>query len=186
MLQSKAKGVFPPKRIIADSRRVLATIMDDGWELLLALAPSTSLCTQVQQGRWVTLVTYAHAYLFQPGKTMAECRFDCTFRALDPLRIPAWAAFWRGYSWSLTKPKGKSTFGIVGSIVFCLSLLQQANTSLSIIAIDQHPGKARNLYPPPLPKAILPGALASGIWSFRKKGRSQNASRNSYSSLLTA
>ena len=65
MLQSKAQQVFPTKRKIADSCKVLATTMVDGQELLLALAPSTSLGPWVQQRLRLTLVTYARAYFTQ-------------------------------------------------------------------------------------------------------------------------
>ena len=81
--------------LIAGSRRVLATAMDDGQKLLLKSAPSTSLHPWVQQG---LLVTANHASdrgprLIHPGKTVADPRFNCSFRAWDPLRIPAQPAF---------------------------------------------------------------------------------------------
>jgi hypothetical protein len=88
VLQSKAQQVFPPKRKITGSRRVLATAMDNCQELLLALAPSTSLHPWVQQGIGVTLVTDARIYLHS-GKTMAHRSSDVLFIALDPLWIPA-------------------------------------------------------------------------------------------------
>ena len=95
------------------------------------------------QGLWVTLVTEDHAY-WRPGRTTAYCRSDVLFIAFDPLQIPVWLALWRGSPWSPIKPESKPTLalGIVGSIVFCLSLLRQANACFTIVAIDQHPRKA--------------------------------------------
>ena len=145
----KGATSFPPKRKVAGSCRVLTTMMNNGQELLLVLAPSTSLCPRVQQGLRVMPVTDAHAY-FTQAKFAADHKFDCPFRALDPLRNPAWPAFWRVSSQSLIKPDGESTLGIVGSIVICLSLLWRANAffSFTIIAVDQRPLKAES--PPTL------------------------------------
>jgi hypothetical protein len=74
--------------LLAGSQRVLATVMDDIQESLLALAPTTSLCPWVQQGLGVTLVTDAHTHL-HAGKTTAHHSSDVLFIALDPLWIPA-------------------------------------------------------------------------------------------------
>ena len=96
-----------------------------------------------------TVGTLSHSSDRQPHNftqaklLMAYHRLDCHFRALDPLRIPAQPAFWRGFSRSLAMPKGESTLGIVGSIVFCSSLLRQANTCFTIVAIDQRTCKAK-------------------------------------------
>ena len=73
--------------IIAGSCRVLATMMDDGQESLLVLAPSTSLRPWVQQGLGVTLVTDARTHLHS-GKITAHRSSDVLFIALDPLWIP--------------------------------------------------------------------------------------------------
>ena len=111
--------------------------------------------------------------LFHLGKTTADRRFDRPFRALDPIRIPAWPAFWRDSSQSLINPKGKSTLGIVGSIVFCSSLLRQANACFTMIAIDQCPPKAKSS--PPLHSQGNFARCSSQCYSYRefknKKGR---------------
>ena len=75
---------------IAGSRGVLATVMDDGQELLLASAPSMSLRPWVQQGFPVMLMTGDRCpHLINPGGTPTDRRFDHPVRALDLLRIPA-------------------------------------------------------------------------------------------------
>ena len=67
---------------IAGSRGVLATLMDDGQELLLASAPSMSLRPWVQQGFPVMLVTDVRTQTHS-GKTTAYRRFDRPIKAWD-------------------------------------------------------------------------------------------------------
>jgi hypothetical protein len=126
VLQSKVQRVFPPKKKITGSPRVLATAMDGGQESLLALATSTSLRPWVQQGLGVMLVTDACAHLHS-GKTMVYHSSDVLFHSIGSIMDSCVTSSSERYSLKPDKAQGQN---IPSALSVSLSFVQASSDKL--------------------------------------------------------